>query len=401
MKNKLQQHFPMIRTQEEILTEIKDNEKLRNTFCKWCEEEQQEFLDFCTGVRGIKMLYDSFSKEILNPELYPERLNELLSLLINQSVRIVSVLPNDSIRIADENSLIITDIVVELEDGSIANVEIQKIGYNFPGQRSACYSADLLLRQYKRIKSREKKKFSYKDIKAVFTIILFEKSTKEFYKFPDIYIHHFEQRSDSGLQIELLQKYIFISLDIFKKIHQNNSINNKLDAWLAFLCMDDPEKILIIVEKFPEFEQMYEQAYNICCNMEEVMGMFSKELYELDKNTVQYMMDEMQDEINQKKAELAEKKKEAQVIKNEIQETKKEVQKMKSRLEEKGQEVQKMKSRLEEKGQEVQEMKDQLEEKGQEVQEIKGRLEEKNGEVEELKQIIAELKKQIVNNSER
>ena len=46
-------------------------------------------------------------------------------------------------------------------------------------------------------------------------------------------------------------------------------------------------------------------------------------------------------------------------------------------------------------------MKDQLEEKGQEVQEIKGRLEEKNGEVEELKQIIAELKKQIVNNSER
>ncbi len=41
------------------------------------------------------------------------------------------------------------DIVVELEDGSIANVEAQKIGYAFPGQRSACYSADLLLRQYK------------------------------------------------------------------------------------------------------------------------------------------------------------------------------------------------------------------------------------------------------------
>lgn len=29
----------------------------------------------------------------------------------------------------------ITDIVVQLEDGSIANVEIQKIGYTFPGQR--------------------------------------------------------------------------------------------------------------------------------------------------------------------------------------------------------------------------------------------------------------------------
>lgn len=156
MKNKLQQHFPMIRTRDEIMAEIKNSEKLQKIFFSWNEAEQQEFLDFCTGVRGIKILYDSFFKEILNPELYPERLNELLSLLINQQVKIVSVLPNDSVRIADEGSLIITDIVVELEDGSIANVEIQKIGYNFPGQRSACYSADLLLRQYKRIKSKEK-----------------------------------------------------------------------------------------------------------------------------------------------------------------------------------------------------------------------------------------------------
>ena len=41
---------------------------------------------------------------------------------------------------------------MELEDGSLANIEIQKIGYAFPGQRGACYSADLLLRQYKRVR---------------------------------------------------------------------------------------------------------------------------------------------------------------------------------------------------------------------------------------------------------
>ena len=38
-------------------------------------------------------------------------------------------------------------------DGTICNVEIQKIGYAFPGQRSTCYSADLLLRQYKAIQA--------------------------------------------------------------------------------------------------------------------------------------------------------------------------------------------------------------------------------------------------------
>ena len=35
--------------------------------------------------------------------------------------------------------------------------------------------------------------------------------------------------------------------------------------------------------------------------------MFSKELQELDRNTVSYMIDEMQEEINQQKAELEKK----------------------------------------------------------------------------------------------
>ena len=34
----------------------------------------------------------------------------------------------------------------------------------------------------------------------------------------------------------------------------------------------------------------------MCRNTEKVMNMFSKELRELDRNTVQYMIDEMQEE---------------------------------------------------------------------------------------------------------
>ena len=41
---------------------------------------------------------------------------------------------------------------------------------------------------------------------------------------------------------------------------------------------------------------MYAQIYEICQNIEQVMGMFSKELYELDRNTVRYMIDELQEE---------------------------------------------------------------------------------------------------------
>lgn len=308
MKNKLQQYFPMICSKEEIMDTIESKEHLKNMFYLWPKERRLEFLNFCTGVKGVKTMYDFISKEILNPEYTPERVNELLSLLLNQEVRILEVLPNDSTRIADELSLVIMDIVVQLEDGSIANLEIQKIGYHFPGERSACYSADLLLRQYKRVRSRKKEKFTYKDIKRVYTIVLFENSPAAFHEFPDTYLHHFEQTSDTGLEIDLLQKYLFVPLDIFREIHQNENrtitINNRLEAWLAFMCIDEPEAVITIIKKYPDFKAIYEQIYDICRNIEEVMSMFSEELRELDRNTVQLMIDEMQEELNQDKKQM-------------------------------------------------------------------------------------------------
>lgn len=305
MTNKLQQYFPMLKSREEVIEKIKSDPTLEHRFNNWKPEKQEEFLDFCTGVWGGKTMYDFMSKEILNPETTPERLNDFLSNLLEQKVRILSVLPNDSVRIADESSLLVTDIVVELEDGSIANIEIQRIGYAFPGERSACYSADLLLRQYKRVRSRQKEKFSYKDIKNVYTIVLFENSTRPFHDFPDIYIHSFKQISNTGLQFNLLQKYIFIPLDIFRKIFHNKSEFSKLDAWLAFLSMDDPETILSIINSYPEFEPIYRQIFDFCQNIERGIEVFSEELRILDRNTVQYMIDEMQDTINQQAAQLS------------------------------------------------------------------------------------------------
>lgn len=306
MSNSLQQYFPMIRTRVEILSEISSSRKLHSRFLSWTPEQQNEFLDFCSGARGVKILYDSFSKEILNPEATPERLEDLLSLLLGKNVRILYALPNDSTRIADESSLLITDIVVELADGSIANIEVQKIGYKFPGERSACYSADMLLRQYKRVRDAKKRGFSYEDIKSVYTIVLFETSPAPFHVFSDIYVHHFQQCSDSGLQLELLQKYIFIPLDIFQKNRHNEPIQSRLDAWLTFFSEDEPERIAELISAYPEFKFMYEDIYRICQNTEEIMGIFSEELRILDRNTVQLMIDEMQDELDAQRKKNAE-----------------------------------------------------------------------------------------------
>ena len=302
--NRLKQYFPVIRERQELLTEIRSVRELEEQFESWTKEQQEDFLNLCTGVRGIRFLYDGFFKEIMNPEYVPERLNDFLSQALGKRVRVLKVLPADSVRLADENSLLIMDMVVEFEDGGIANLEIQKVGYLFPGQRSACYSADLLLRQYKRVRGERRKKFSYRDIRSVYTIVLYEKSPGAFHRFPHEYKHNFEQKSDTGLEMELLQKYLFIPLDIFRKIQQNKDITDKLEAWLAAFSIDDPETIIQLLERYPEFRQMYEEAYDICRNIEEVMAMFSRELYELDKNTVQYMIDEMQDTIDEQKTML-------------------------------------------------------------------------------------------------
>ena len=306
MANILQKYFPMIRTREEVWQEISEKEKLLEIYRQWNREQQEEFLNFCTGNRGIKILYDAFFKEILNPENAPERLEEFLSLILEQKVKILKVLPNDTVRIADESSLVIMDIVIEMEDHSIANVEVQKIGYLFAGQRSACYSADLLLRQYKRVKGEKGKTFSYRDIKKVYTIVLYEKSPREFKDFPKNYIHRFSQKSDTGVEMELLQEYVYIPLDVFRDIVHNKGIRNKLEAWLEFLSTDSPEEIAELVEAYPGFRKLYAEVYGLCLNVERVMGMFSKELQELDRNTVQYMIDEMQEEIDGKQEEINE-----------------------------------------------------------------------------------------------
>lgn len=260
-------------------------------------------------MKGVKLLYDSFFKQIMNPETAPKRLEEFISAAIGEKVKILHVLPNESVRIAAEDSLLIMDMVVQLTDGSLANVEVQKLGYRFSDQRSACYSADLLLRQYKRLREEKGKNFTYKDVKNVYTIVLFEKSEKRYHEFSnEVYIHHIEAKSDTGLEVNMLQKYTYICLDIFRNLIQNKDrkIKNNLEKWLIFLSEDNPEMILQLVNEAPEFKNLYEEVYNICQNVERMMEMFSKELEILDRNTVRYMIDEMQDELDVKNKTIEE-----------------------------------------------------------------------------------------------
>ena len=282
---KLKQYFPMIREREDIKREIRENPKLLEKYREWDEEQQEEFLDYCTGVKGEK-----------------------------------------------------------------------------------------------------KKAFSYKDIKSVYTIVFFETSIKEFHEYPQNYIHKFKQQSDTGLELELLQKYVFIPLDIFRGIYHNdgksngkNSANrcwNKTEAWLTFLSTDEPEIIIELISQYPEFKEMYEEIYVMCQNVEKVMEMFSKELIQLDRNTVQYMIDEMQDTIDVQKEELEAKQETIDTQKGELEQQKATISTQKNELEEQKTTINTQKEELEAKQNTIDTQKDEIETMKQQLQSVMAQIEQ-------------------------
>ena len=87
----------------------------------------------------------------------------------------------------------------------------------------------------------------------------------------------------------------------------NKKVTTLLEAWMTFFSTDDPEEIIKLITDFPQFKPMYETLYQMCQNVENVMGFFSEELREMDRNTVRYMIDELQKEVDTQKTLLQEK----------------------------------------------------------------------------------------------
>ena len=170
-----------------------------------------------------------------HPLLHPERLESLLSELLGEPVHIESVLPKEGSRLSYEASLIIMDILVKLSDGSRVNVEIKKISLRFPGERSSCYAADAIMRQYTELKSTLKKDFDYRKMRPVYLIILMKESSKPFKDVAPHYIHTEEVRYDSDARGTSLPKIKYISLDTLQRITQLPARLKKLPLKITHL----------------------------------------------------------------------------------------------------------------------------------------------------------------------
>ena len=292
------------RLRQEVLQQIYSDSAALFQFKQLAPSEQEALLEFCMGNRNLKVTYDPFFNNLFHPVNHPERLSRFLSTVLKQSVTVKGILSREGTRLSAEASLMVMDILVELADGSLINVEMQKVGYNFPIERVFCYGADLLVRQYDRIRDLRKKEFTYRDMRHVYTIVLMERSPAIFSKYPDHYIHRSSFQMDSGLAIDNLLNFIFVPLDIFTKMPHNEL--TELEAWLYFLGSDNPLHIQRIIEKYPFFMELYKDIIDLRYHPKELITMFSESLLIADRNTVKLMIDEMKQEIEEQKSELAE-----------------------------------------------------------------------------------------------
>lgn len=302
-------------------------------YLKKNEEWAGRYEDFLKGKKSLPLLCDPFFKKIFNPTERRDRLSELVSCLLGQKVTVLEVFPNEDSQFL--GVMIIMDMVVLMADGSIANIEIQKISYDFPAERISCYSADLVLRQYKMITGKNQvgkhelsmngsSKPSYKDMRKVHTIILFEDSNKSLISDMDkaLYFHVGKTKFNTGIKIELLQDFVLVSLDTFRKYrysdikegcteitdydYDSSQYNDALVSekmkrdrlkFLSLFVAETPQEIDKLVETFPDLESVRQDINEYLERPREVLSMFSEALRILDRNTAELMVDRMKDEI--------------------------------------------------------------------------------------------------------
>lgn len=289
----------------EVIRHLSSSPVLYSQYQGLNEEWRRHFLDFCEGKKSLPLTYDPFFKRIFHPDIHPDRLSRFISSILGINVKVLRVLPTED-SILGGGALLIMDLLGELEDGALVNIEIQKQGYAFPAERISCYSADLLMRQYARVKGEKGSGFTYRDIKKVYVIVIFEKSTGEFHKVPGRYLHLGKVTFDSGLGMEFLQEYVLIALDIFKKFFYSKDRNEQI-AWLSLLATENLEEAEQMTRVYPWLKEIYEEIAMLRQKPEEVLGMYSEALRILDQNTLKYMIEELQKEVEEKDDMLEEK----------------------------------------------------------------------------------------------
>ncbi|MCI5730595.1 MAG: Rpn family recombination-promoting nuclease/putative transposase, partial [Eubacterium sp.] len=206
------------RSREEALELLQQDVELWQKFCLLPQKYREELILFYMGEQGLRTTYDTVFKHIFSPERNKERIEDFISSILGEPVKIVRVLQHEGIQMQEKGAFVIMDVVVQLADGRYLNVEMQKIGYRFPAERTDCYLADLVMRQYNDLKREKGRNFNFRNLSKVMSIVIMEQSSRPFRQKQDFYIHRGKVKYDSGIRLDGLFENIYVSLDTYKNI---------------------------------------------------------------------------------------------------------------------------------------------------------------------------------------
>ena len=190
------------------------------------------------------------------------------------------------------------------------------------------------------------KTFSYKDMKNVHTIVLFENSNSNLINSdnPELYFHVGTTTFNTHINFPLLQKYHMISLDTFRKYRYSDIIKGNIEikkcdydedvyekpltdqmlrdrlAFLSLFVTETVDEAIAIQNIFPELSEIFNEMNEYLARPEEVLGMFSEALRILNHNTAVLMVDEYRKKYQEMENNLRKEMKKSQEMQQEMQE---------------------------------------------------------------------------------
>ncbi len=90
--------------------------------------------------------------------------------------------------------------------------------------------------------------------------------------------------------------------------------------------------IELLIRQYPYFRELYNEVYKLCGNVEDIMGCFSEALQEMDRNTVQYMIEEQQAQIEEQKGQIEEQQEQLKEKDSQLEEQKRQIAELKRKL---------------------------------------------------------------------
>jgi predicted transposase/invertase (TIGR01784 family) len=337
-------------TEKEVIEKLQTSSVFKE-FENLNKLRRQEFLNFCTGKNMTALTYDKIFKKIFNFEQHPERLKHFLSAVLGFEVEVLQILPVESEQMNEYGSVLVMDILVKTVDGTIINVEMQRIPYTFNGKRVSCYLSDLVMRQYNQVKAMVKEDptltFTYEMMKPVYCLIFFDKSSANMRKLPQSWEDVGELKFDSGLEEDFLEHIHYIQLDKFRENVQ--TISNEKERWVSLLSADTPEKVQEVAASSVEMFEIIAEVAEYTMDARKVMNMYSEALRILDRNTEKYMMDEAMKQLEEKDKALKEQGKALKEKDKALEEKAKELEEKDKVLENREKLIEELKKQLAEK----------------------------------------------------